>query len=88
MRHNNTLLLINAILVLMCLIVGCGYVAGNYPPPDPTAVPDSNKIITVNGKRYRCLNKDGTWKCEAIAEALSAARRDINDPKYLDASHR
>lgn len=52
-------------VALSCLL-GCGYVASNYPPTDPTAVPDSNKVITVNGKQYRCVNRDGTWKCEEL----------------------
>lgn len=75
--------------VLLSCLLGCGYVAGNYPPTDdPTAVPDSNKVITVNGKQYRCVNRDGTWRCQAIGEALAKARKDLSDPRHLDASSR
>jgi hypothetical protein len=94
MRRNHTPFMISTILALVCL-AGC-YVAGNYPPdyyphgtpPDTTAVPDSNKVITVNGKRYKCLKEDGSWKCVGIENALATARKDLSDPRYLDASHR
>jgi len=74
-------------VALACLL-GCGHVPGNYPPSDVTAVPDSSKVISIHGKRYRCINRDGTWRCQAIGEALAKARKDLDDPRHLDASNR
>lgn len=87
MKRSATII-ISAILALVCL-AGCGYVAGNYPPPDPTAVPDSTKTIVVNGKKYRCVNRDGSWRCESLAETAANLKRSLTeDQRYLDASHR
>jgi hypothetical protein len=85
--RRNTIIVISVILTL-ALLAGCTYVAGNYHPPDPTAIPDSTKVLIVNGKRYKCLKEDGTWKCVGIENALATARKDLSDPRYLDASHR
>ncbi len=64
-------------LVLICaglvlFLTGCQHVAGNYRAiqTDTTALPDSTKIIVVDGKEYKCVNEDGTWRCVEL-EALS-----------------
>jgi hypothetical protein len=77
--------LIGVILTLI-LIAGCGY-SYHTQLRDTTAIPDSTEVFVVNGKSYRCINRDGTWRCEAIAEAQSRTEDSVFNTKNLDAKN-
>lgn len=65
MRQISLFLSICLTAILLC---SCSYQAGNYPPAYSTNISASDstgnqKIITINGKKYTCINEDGTWRC-------------------------
>ncbi len=73
-----------SICLLAILLSSCGYQAGNFPHINTSAsyisATDSTgmqKIIVVNGKKYTCINEDGTWRCvdlEIFTKKLTGAR--------------
>ena len=56
--------------LLLAQLAGCGYVAGNYPPP-PAGIAAPDTIIVVDGRKYRCFNEDGTMRCEELRAAFA-----------------
>lgn len=73
------------VILTLILITGCGY--SYHPRIDYTAMPDSTDVFVVNGKSYRCVNKDGTWKCESIADAQARAENSVFNTRHLDAKN-
>lgn len=74
------------VILMLVFLAGCGY---SYHPQfrDTTVIPDSTKVFVVDGKSYRCVNKDGTWRCEAIADAEARVQNSVFNTKNLDAKN-
>lgn len=73
------------VLVTLIMIAGCGY---SYRSPlNTAATPDSTQVFVVKGKSYRCVKEDGTWRCEAIADAEARAKNSVFDTRNLDAKN-
>lgn len=87
------LILICAGLVLF--LTGCGgYIPGNYGAvqTDTTALADSTKTIVVDGRKYKCINEDGTWRCVTLEDFSKMLTRDgqpnaSHRSAWLDPSH-
>lgn len=73
------IVLILSLCLMAMLLSACGYQAGNFPPihTDSAKAPadtSQTKTIVVNGKKYTCINQDGTWRCvelETLAKKLT-----------------
>ncbi|MBT4849861.1 hypothetical protein HON36_03340 [Candidatus Parcubacteria bacterium] len=63
--------LVLSVCLLATLLCSC-----SYHPPINTATSyiasndstGTQKIIVVNGKKYTCINEDGTWRCVELAD--------------------
>jgi len=62
--------------LMLAQLAGCGYVAGNYPPPSAgTAARDT--VVVVDGRSYRCFNEDGTLRCEELRAVFAGAGNEV-----------
>jgi hypothetical protein len=80
------ILTLAGVLTIFTIIAGCGYSYHSSLYSNAVA-PDSTKIFTVNGKSYHCVNKDGTWRCESIADAQARAENSVFNTRNLDAKN-
>lgn len=67
-----------SICLLTMLLCSCSY-QGSIANTTTSSISASDststqKIITINGKKYTCINEDGTWRCvelEIFAKKLN-----------------
>ncbi|MBU2214179.1 hypothetical protein KJ996_06130 [Patescibacteria group bacterium] len=69
---------------LILFLTGCEYYAGNFPEPrsDVTTLPDSTKVIVVDGKQRKCVYANGTWRCvelKTMEEMLTGGQPDASE---------
>ncbi len=74
-----------SVILTLIFIAGCGYSYRSRHDEVTTASPDTTNVFVVDGKSYRCINKDGTWRCEAIADVEARVQNSVFNTKNLNA---